>query len=213
MKPLPSLLYVICDAEVCERAGWTLVDFAAACIDGGARLLQVRAKRASSSWLLDCTARIVQRATAAGGVEVIVNDRADIARLSGASGVHVGQDDLSPEGIRNVVGDNFVVGLSTHTSEQVGRALLEPVSHLAIGPIFGTVTKDTGYASLGLARVREAARAAAPSGMPVVAIGGMTLDTAAAVIEQGASAVAVIGDLVGPHPDRRVAAYLQRLGR
>lgn len=126
--------------------------------------------------------------------------------------MHVGQDDLSPRDVRGVVGDNSVVGLSTHTSEQVERALLEPVSHLAIGPIFGTTTKDTGYASVGLARVRSAAAAAAPFGLPVVAIGGITLDRAADVIAHGASAVAVISDLIGPHPDRRVRAYLQRLG-
>jgi thiamine-phosphate pyrophosphorylase len=213
LKPIPSPLYVICDAEACERAGWTLIDFAAACLDGGATFLQVRAKRASSGWLLDCTEQIVQRAATAGGVEVIVNDRADIARLSGASGVHVGQDDLSPRAVRNVVGDKFGVGLSTHTSEQVDAALHEPVSYIAIGPIFGTTSKETGYEALGLSRVRAAAGAAAACGMPVVAIGGITLDRAAAVIEQGASAVAVIGGLMGPHPDRRVREYLQRLGR
>jgi thiamine-phosphate pyrophosphorylase len=211
IRPLPSPLYVVCDADACDRAGWTLVDFAAACLDGGARLLQVRAKRAPSNWLLDCTARIVERAEAFGGVEVIVNDRADVARLSGAAGVHVGQDDLSPRAVRRVVGDRFVVGLSTHTSEQVEEALLEPLSHIAIGPVFGTTTKDTGYASLGLERVRSTAAATAPSGIPVVAIGGITLDRAAEVIAEGASAVAVIGDLIGPHPDRRVQAYLQRL--
>jgi thiamine-phosphate pyrophosphorylase len=203
---------VVCDAEACERAGWTLVDFAAACIDGGARLLQVRAKRATSAWLLECTARIVQYAAAAGGVEVIVNDRADVARLSGASGVHVGQDDLSPRDVRRVVGDKLVLGLSTHTSQQVDDAMLEPVSHIAIGPIFSTATKDTGYSSLGVARVRQTAEAVAAVGLPVVAIGGITLDRAVEVIEQGANAVAVISDLIGPHPDRRVRAYLQRLG-
>jgi thiamine-phosphate pyrophosphorylase len=175
-------------------------------------LLQVRAKQAQSGWLLDCTAQIVQRAATAGGVEVIVNDRADIARLSGASGVHVGQDDLSARDARNVVGDKSVVGLSTHTSEQVEHALLEPVSHLAIGPIFSTTSKDTGYTPLGLAGVRMAAVLSAPAGLPVVAIGGITIDRAAEVIEAGASAVAVIGGVVGPHPDRLVHAYLQRLG-
>jgi thiamine-phosphate pyrophosphorylase len=89
MTALASPLYVICDADACDGAGWSLVDFATACLDGGATLLQIRAKRASSGWLLDCTARIVQRAQAAGEVTVIVNDRADVARLAGATGVHV----------------------------------------------------------------------------------------------------------------------------
>ena len=92
------------------------MDFAFACLDGGARLLQIRAKHAPSGWLLDCATRIVERAASTGGAEVIVNDRADIASLSGATGVHVGQDDLSPAMVRAVAGDNCVVGLSTHTS-------------------------------------------------------------------------------------------------
>lgn len=175
-------------------------------------MIQIRAKHAPSGWLLDCTAQIVEHAAATGAVEVIVNDRADIARLSGATGVHVGQDDLSPKAVRSLVGDNGVVGLSTHTSGQVERALLEPVSHIAIGPIFGTTTKETGYTPIGVKGVRAVVDAVAAHGMPVVAIGGITLDVALEVLQHGASAVAVISDLIGPHPDRRVRAYLQRLG-
>jgi thiamine-phosphate pyrophosphorylase len=171
----------------------------------------VRAKRAGSGWLLDCTRQIVERAARAGGATVIVNDRADVAHLSGASGVHVGQDDLPPAAAREIVGDDFVVGLSTHTSEQLAAAMLTPVSHVAIGPVFGTHTKDTGYEPVGLERVRAAARQLAPSGLPLVAIGGITIDTAADVIAHGASAVAVISDVIDRHPDRRVAEYLRRL--
>ena len=211
LRALPSPLYVVCDADACLRAGWGVVDFASACLDGGARLLQIRAKHAPSGWLLDCSAQIIERAAAAGGAEVIVNDRADIARLSGATGVHVGQDDLSPKAVRSLVGDNCVVGLSTHTLEQVERALLEPVSHVALGPVFGTTTKETGYTPIGVQGVRALADAVAPKGLPVVAIGGITLDVALEVLQHGASAVAVISDLIGPHPDRRVRAYLQRL--
>jgi thiamine-phosphate pyrophosphorylase len=203
---------VICDADACERAGWTLVDCASACLDGGARLLQVRAKHASSGWLLDCATRIVERAAGGDGVEVIVNDRADIARLSGASGVHVGQDDLSPRAVRNIVGGNCVVGKSTHSLEQIARALLEPVSHIAFGPLFGTTTKDTGQAPLGLARLRQAADRVAPHGLPLVAIGGMTIERARAVIDHGAGAVAVIRDLLATgDPRARVRAYLRIL--
>ena len=117
MTPLPSSLYVICDADVCERAGWTLTDFASACLDGGARLLQVRAKHAAARWLLDTTITVVQRARPSGAL-VVVNDRADLARLAGAGGVHVGQEDLAPASVRLVVGPDAVVGLSTHTVEQ-----------------------------------------------------------------------------------------------
>jgi thiamine-phosphate pyrophosphorylase len=204
-------LYVIADADVCARAGWTVDDFAMACVDGGARVLQIRAKAMSARALLALTETIVRR-TASAGASVIVNDRADLARLAGAAGVHVGQDDLSPHQVRSIVGDTAVVGLSTHTPEQVARALAEPVSYIAIGPVFDTATKATGYAPIGLERVREAARAAHGTGLPVVAIGGITLDTAAAVLEAGAAAVAVITDLLAAgHPEARTREYVARL--
>jgi thiamine-phosphate pyrophosphorylase len=206
-------LYVICDADACERAGWTLVDFASACLDGGARLLQIRAKRAPSGWLLNRTEAIVARATTVGA-QVIVNDRADIARLTGAAGVHVGQDDLSPSAVRRIVGGDSLVGCSTHTPAQIDAALSEPISYVAIGPIFGTKTKDTGHEPVGLERVREVADLATPRGLFVVAIGGITLDRAQAVIESGAASVAVISDLLATgDPRERVHAYLQRLSR
>ncbi len=149
-----------------------------------------------------------------GGADIIVNDRADIARLSGASGVHVGQEDLSPRAVRSIAGDDVVVGLSTHSLEQVERAMHEPISHIAIGPVFATTTKDTGYASVGLERVREAASIASRHGLPVVAIGGITLDDAEAVLAHGASAVAVINDLFATNdPASRVRGYLERLSR
>lgn len=209
-----SPLYVICDAEVCERAGWPLVDFASACLDGGARLLQVRAKHAPSRWLLEQAEAIVARAAAAGDARVIVNDRADIARLTGAAGVHVGQDDLSPSTVRRIVGADSLVGLSTHTPAQIVGALSEPISYVAIGPIFGTTTKETGHEPVGLERVRHVADLAAPRGLPVVAIGGITLESAESVIESGAACVAVVSDLLATgDPRGRVRAYVQRLSR
>jgi len=160
----------------------------------------------------DCLAAataIVARAHAAGAI-VIVNDRADIARLAAADGVHVGQDDLPPRDVRKIVGDDMVVGLSTHTVEQIERAVLEPVSYVAIGPVFGSVTKQTGYDAIGLDLVRQAAERAHACGLPLVAIGGITLDIAASVIGAGADSVAVIGDLlVRNDPERRVRQYLQ----
>jgi thiamine-phosphate pyrophosphorylase len=204
---------VVCDADVCAQAGWELPDFAAACMDGGATLLQVRAKQASSRAFLAAADAIVARAASAGAA-VVINDRADIARLAGASGVHVGQDDLSAADVRTVVGPSAVVGLSTHTPEQLVAAIREPVSYVAIGPVFGTRTKDTGYDAVGLAMVAQAARSAGPSGLPLVAIGGITIDSAPDVIAAGAASVAVITDiLVANDPAARVRAYLDRLSR
>lgn len=209
---VPSPLYVICDADACRSAGWTLLDFASACLNGGARLLQVRAKMEPSGQLLDETLAIVERA--GSEATVIVNDRADIARLAAAAGVHVGQDDLSPAEVRPVVGDGAVVGWSTHTPTQLDAAFSQPISYVAIGPVFATATKSTGYEPLGLAPVADAAAKAAEQGLPLVAIGGITLDRAEAVLAQGAASVAVISDLLfGGDPEARVRAYLSRLSR
>ena len=145
---------------------------------------------------------------------VIINDRADIARLTGADGVHLGQDDLAPSAVRTLVGDAAIVGLSTHTAAQVDRAVLEPVSYVAIGPVFETSTKATGYERVGLEMVRESAHRSSARGLPLVAIGGMTLENAASVLEAGAASVAVIGDLLGHgDPEARVRAFVERLSR
>jgi thiamine-phosphate diphosphorylase len=208
--PLPTLNAIL-DADAAARAGWTLVDLAAAYLDGGARFLQIRAKEASSAWLLETASAIVTRARDAGAM-VIVNDRADIARLSGADGVHLGQDDLSPSAARIILGDHAVIGVSTHTAEQVDASRREPVSYLAIGPVFTTSTKPTSYSGIGLARVGDAAAVARADARPLVAIGGITLETAADVIRAGAASVAVISDLLSTgDPAARVRAYLRRL--
>jgi len=207
-----SPLYVVLDREVASRAGWTLADLASAVMAGGARLLQVRAKDASGAELLALAQDVVERARPAGAV-VIVNDRADVARLAGAAGVHVGQEDLAPAAVRMLVGPQAIVGRSTHTPDQVTAALDEPISYLAIGPVFDTATKATGYAALGLERVAEVARIARARGLPAVAIGGITLDRAAEVRRAGAAAVAVITDLLTTgDPERRTAEYLRVLG-
>jgi len=127
-----------------------------------------------------------------GGARIVVNDRADIARLANADGVHVGQEDLDVAEVRAIVGRDAIVGLSTHTREQIDRALESDASYIAVGPIFATSTKQTGYHARGL----ELVAAAAGRGKPVVAIGGITLTNAGSVISAGASAVAVITDLL-----------------
>ncbi len=206
-------LCAIIDADAAARAGWPLLDLAAAYLRGGARFLQVRAKSMPGDAFLATAAAIVQLARR-HGARVVINDRADIARLADADGVHVGQDDLSPGAIRAVVGTVSIVGLSTHTIEQVDRAVGQPVSYLAIGPVFGTATKATGYDAIGLGRVRDAARRATARDLPLVAIGGITLDNAASVLEAGAASVAVISDLLATgDPEGRVRAYLERLSR
>jgi thiamine-phosphate pyrophosphorylase len=154
----------------------------------------------------------VVRTAEAHRATVIVNDRADLALLSGADGVHVGQDDLTPSAVRRLLGPDAIVGCSTHTVDQFEAAMLEPASYLAVGPVFGTSTKETGYDAAGLELV--AAAAARAHGRPVVAIGGITLENASSVIAAGAASVAVISDLlVGDDPTRRTQAFLQRLAQ
>jgi thiamine-phosphate pyrophosphorylase len=205
---MPSALYAVVDVDVAARAGWDARDLARAYMDGGASWIQVRAKRlASGAFLGLCDA--VVRAARSFDTVVVVNDRADLARMSGAAGVHVGQADLPPRGARVLLGPSAVVGVSTHTVAQIDAARLEPVSYVAVGPVFGTATKDTGYDAVGLALVREA-RARTPAHVPIVAIGGITLELAPSVIAAGASQVAVIGDLLASGDPRARAAAFRR---
>jgi thiamine-phosphate pyrophosphorylase len=189
---------------VAVRAGWAPADLARASFDGGARLVQLRAKHLGSAHFLTLCESVVQIAVPFGA-SVIVNDRADVAALARAAGVHVGQEDLPAADARRLVGPGRIVGVSTHTVAQIEAALREPISYLAVGPVFGTATKDTGYSPVGLELVATAARLA--GGIPVVAIGGITLDTAPAVWQAGAASVAVISDLVCRDPTAQVASY------
>jgi thiamine-phosphate pyrophosphorylase len=203
-------LYAVLDTAVAEQHGWAPLDLGQAFLDGGARLIQLRAKAVHARWLLSLADALVA-AGAAVGASILINDRADVALLAEAAGVHLGQDDLAPADARRVLGAMPLVGWSTHTPAQVSASVALPVSYVAVGPVFQTRTKETGYAPVGTAFVREAVRLA--GGRPVVAIGGITLDAAPAVIDAGASAVAVIGDLLsGGDPAARVAAYVARLG-
>jgi thiamine-phosphate pyrophosphorylase len=206
---LPALTAIV-DADVTAAHGWTVPDAARACLNGGAGLLQLRAKHAPSGVLLAWADEIVA-AAAPFGAAVVVNDRADIARMSGAGGVHVGQDDLPPAAARAILGPAAIVGLSTHTREHVVSAGREPITYLAVGPVFGSRTKDTGYEAVGLDLVRFAA-AGTGTDVPVVAIGGVTLDRAVEVIAAGAASVAVIADLFATgDPEARTREYLDRL--
>jgi thiamine-phosphate pyrophosphorylase len=206
-----SPLTAIIDVDVAARAGWTAADLARAFLAGGASFLQLRAKNASGAAFLAAATEIAALARSANAL-LIVNDRADIARLADADGVHVGQDDLPPAAVRRVIGSEAIVGLSTHTPDQIDAAVREPIDYVAVGPLFGTATKDTGYAPIGLDLVRDAAARASAAGVPLVAIGGITLDRAADVVAAGASSVAVITDLLASSdPEERVRAYLQRL--
>ena len=198
--------YPIVDADICRSRGLDPRAVAAACFRAGAWILQLRVKAAPSAEFLALATAVVGDA-APFGATVIVNDRADIARMSGAGGVHVGQDDLTPTEVRAIAG-HTVVGLSTHNPEQVTAGLGSGADYIAVGPIFGTATKETGYDARGLGLVEHAAG----RGKPIVAIGGITLERAPSVIAAGAASVAVITDLLaGGDPETRAREYLRAL--
>ncbi len=196
------LLYAILEVELTRSVRRDPVDLARTFFEAGVRLLQVRSKQLGSRALLELCRTIV----AAGqplGADVIVNDRPDIAVLSGAAGVHVGQDDLPPHAVRQVM-PRGALGFSTHSREQFDTALEGPATYLAVGPVFGTSTKETGYSAVGLDLVRWAV---ARSDRPVVAIGGITAENAPEVLAAGAASVAVISDLLAGDPAERVRRY------
>ena len=150
-------LYPILDIDLCRERRLEPLAVLAAFLAGGARFLQLRDKTAATGAALALADAVVARAHAAGA-RVIVNDRADICRLSGADGVHVGQDDLTVDDARRIVGADAIVGLSTHDEAQIEAAARTSATYIAVGPIYGTATKDTGYSARGLDLVRRAAR-------------------------------------------------------
>jgi thiamine-phosphate pyrophosphorylase len=203
---IPSLNAIV-DVDLARAAGWAPLDLARAYLAGGARFLQIRAKQLGGAALLDLASAVVAAAKPEGAI-VIVNDRADVARLARADGVHLGQEDLSPQAARAILGADAMIGRSTHSVTQLEAAAREPVDYVAVGPVFATSTKETGYAPVGLELVRRAAEGR----RPVVAIGGISLENAAQVLTAGATSVAVISDLLSTRdPVARVAAFLKAL--
>jgi thiamine-phosphate pyrophosphorylase len=207
-------LYAILDNDAVAARGWDPADVCLAWLAGGVRLIQLRAKGLASGPFLELADEVAALCRESGA-RLIINDRADIAAMAGAAGVHLGQDDLSPSDARLALGDAGVIGLSTHEQGQVVSGAREPVQYLALGPIFATATKDTGYEAVGLDSLRAAAEVTASAGIPLVAIGGLTLDRACEVRAAGADSLAVISDLLAV-PDltgveNRARAWLGRL--
>jgi thiamine-phosphate pyrophosphorylase len=182
--------YPILDTEVSLRRGVEPVVAAEHILEAGAKILQFRHKRFLSREAFGWLERIAELARTAGAT-LVVNDRADLAKLFGAA-LHLGQDDLPPSAARHVVGPDAIVGFSTHNEAQLRAALAEPVDYVALGPIFGTVTKENPDPTVGLDQLR---RLRPLSPWPVVAIGGINRANARQVLEAGADSVAVIGDL------------------
>jgi thiamine-phosphate pyrophosphorylase len=205
MRLVLPRLYVILDAALLTIPE---TDCAQRLAEAGARLIQYRHKSAPSRELLDSSSRLAALLIPRG-VTFIVNDRADVAFLAGASGVHIGQEDLEAEAARGVLGLGKLVGVSTHNHEQFQRATATSVDYIAVGPIFSTSTKANPDPVVGTEFIRQIRPL---TDKPIVAIGGITLERAPEVIQAGADSVAVISDVLRvPDPGERARQYLDLL--
>ena len=219
---LPKL-YAITDRDL---SNCTHVEIVGQLLAGGARLIQLRDKEASAKDLFEA-AQACLKLTRSAGATLIINDRVDIAIAADADGVHLGQDDLTVAEARALLGPNKIIGISTHSLAQVEAALVTSANYIAVGPIFTTTTKANPDPVVGLALLREARKL---TSLPLVAIGGITLETTANVVAAGANSVAVISALyplpsslslaqnfaqamlAKPDIEGQTRAFLQRLG-
>ena len=202
-------LYPVTDRRL---SGLSHAEQVARLCEGGARLVQLREKHLPAREFY----REAEEALGVArsfGAKLIVNDRADVALAVGADGVHLGQDDMPPEAARALLGGEAIIGFSTHGVEQAIIAARLPVSYIAVGPVFATSSKERPDPVVGLEgvrRVREAIRS-----VPLVAIGGITVQTAPEVVGAGADSVAVIAALVAASDPaeitRRTRDFLARL--
>lgn len=194
-------VYPILDAESLTRSGIALETAAAALLEGGAGILQIRQK---GHWGREffLAARQVARLCREAGAELIVNDRADFALLLDA-GLHVGQDDLAPRDARRLMGSDAAIGFSSHNAVQLSAAGGEPVDYVALGPVFATDSKRNPDPVLGVEEIRRCRELVEK---PIVAIGGITLQNASEIWKAGADSVAVIGGLL---PERATARSLR----
>jgi thiamine-phosphate diphosphorylase len=194
MRVLGHGLYGIADADACRAAGREVVAVARALARGGAVAVQLRMKGAGAGELLEA-AREVGAACRAAGCLFVVNDRPDVARLAGADGVHLGQEDVPVAAARAAMGEGWV-GVSTHDDAELAQALEDGADYVGWGPVFATASKAGALPARGLELLR-AAVARVGGRVPVVAIGGITAEKAPAVAAAGARAWAVIGDVAG----------------
>lgn len=174
-------LYLICDSQ---PGGRELPDVVRAAVAGGVDVVQLRDKRLADDELA-AVANALRALCERLGALLIINDRAAVAVSAGADGVHLGQDDAAPERVRQSVGPDLLIGLSTHTPQQIDSA--GPADYIGVGPVHETPTKP-GVPAVGLELVRHAAENA---GVPFFAIGGIDSATAPAVLQAGARRVAV----------------------
>jgi len=211
MISLPRF-YAILDAS-CFSNREALLGAAEELVIAGVMLVQYRDKSANAQVVLEKSRALREtcsreRAPALHRLKLIMNDRADLCLAAEFDGVHVGQDDLSPESARKIVGAERWLGVSTHNPEQVVEADKTSADYIAIGPVFATASKANPDPVIGLEGVRQARSL---TQKPLVAIGGITRENCRSVIDAGADAVAVISDLIR-EPGKSAEEFLRILG-
>jgi thiamine-phosphate pyrophosphorylase len=204
MIRLPRL-YAILDSS-CFSDSEALFSTTEELLAGGVTLLQYRNKGGNAHEMLEQTRELKRRL--GGSVKLMMNDRPDLCSAAGLDGVHIGQEDLSPEGARKVIGDRLWLGMSTHNPEQVKEADQTSADYIAIGPVFSTASKANPDPVIGLEGVRKAR---ALTRKPLVAIGGINRANCRSVMEAGADSVAVISDLMR-EPRKSAEDFLRILG-
>jgi thiamine-phosphate pyrophosphorylase len=199
-------VYAILDPD--QTKGRDSLEVLRALLQGGAEIIQLRAKTLAPRDFLEL-ARSAKEQIRQNGCRLIVNDRVDVALACGADGVHLGQEDLPLAAARKLMGEK-IIGISTHNEAQARQAERGGADYVGFGPIFGTTTKETGYAARGahmLRLIRNAVK------IPIVAIGGIKEDNVAQVWEAGADSAAIISDILGTKHIDAKAARLVALGQ
>jgi len=198
-------LYMILDAALLTTSE---LEAARKLADAGVRLIQYRNKRGSSRELLQASSALAAELVPRGAL-FFVNDRPDVALLSGANGVHIGQSDLPVAETRAVLGQGKLLGVSTHNLEQFRAAAETDADYIALGPVFATDSKANPDPVVGTVMIREARKL---TKKPIVGIGGISLERAKEVMEAGADSVAVISDVLrASDPAKRARQFLDLL--
>jgi thiamine-phosphate pyrophosphorylase len=205
LSPLLPRLYAIIDIELLAAHSLNLASFATELRDAGIKLVQYRNKKGSTRNILNDTAQLREIFPSGGDVQLLLNDRADLALLANCNGVHVGQEDLTIKDARSIIGEHRWVGASTHSPQQIIEADQTSCTYIAYGPIFATTSKNNPDPTVGLEGLRIARSL---TQKPLVAIGGITRENCRAVIDAGADSVAIISNLLpktGQQSTRQIA--------
>ncbi len=209
MPEVDVRLNVIVDAGAAARAA--LPALARLAAEGGATLIQYRDKEGDDALLIE-TARAIAAALSGSGVPLVINDRADISKPSGAFGVHLGQDDMTPIDARALLGPAALVGRTIKNLEHARAVAAEPVDYACIGGVFATASKVNPDPPIGIAgfQALRAEIARLRPGLPVSAIAGITRENAADLIRAGADGIAVVSAVIGAADPRAAARELRR---